>query len=229
MCYTTAKPHHKCAVTCAKAKHTSTVYSHINYPWFTRFIVQTRTSSLLLVFMLFFRVDGLTYYESLTFFFGSTRLEIGFYDFSLYLYILVDLCCRALNRQRWCMRPNTFGLFRHFFSSFSSSIPFREQQLIDVYDLLVLISPPLSRSSESGLQTRLLEILQLHQIAFLASRTTRRSPTTASSRIGRAHRMTSPTASSWLTLITTIAGDRRMIRMFHLTIDYRRPRNNAWY
>lgn len=48
-------------------------------------------------------------------FFGSTRLEMGFYDFSLYLYILVDLCCRALNRRRWCMRPNTFGLFRHFF------------------------------------------------------------------------------------------------------------------
>lgn len=258
------KPHHKCAVTCARrAKHTSTSTPTINYPWFYDLSCSRASNRLLCSIsacrgicgiesrnekardgdlsgferfvwnkFLFpfstFRTHRLWHITSLCSFSHfseprSDRLALNGLSF-LSLYICWPLVSR-LKRSK--MMYASERLFRQSFLSFGV---FSEHSDSLMYDLLVwLCSRPLWRSSESGLQTRLLEILRLHRTACPASRTTRRLRTRASFRCDRARHTTTPTASSWSTPTTIIAGGRRMIRMFHLTIDYPRPKNNAWY
>lgn len=139
----------------------------------------------------------------------------------VYLYVCWPLTSDALNRKMMYAIEIAF-LWKLSVLAFSKKIS------IDVSWFIESISPLLWKSSESGLQTKPLAMLQLHQIAFRGCRTTPRRSTKRLLRWGPARRSTAPTTSPSSTARTSAEGPKTTKTCLSIT-GYHRPKNNAWY
>lgn len=194
-------------------------------------VTQLRTAPQFLYYSI---CDSLTHFPTRRFYFllflptpfvssakRSSRLRLEMSFLWVYLYVCWPLASDALNRKMMYAIEIVF-LWKLSVLAFSKKIS------IDVSWFIESISPLPWKSSESGLQTKLLAMLRLHQIAFRGCRTTPWWPIRQLSRCGPARRSTAPTTSPSSTARTS-AEDPKTTKTCHSITGYHHPKNNAWY